>query len=41
MFHKKTIRDVDIKGQTVLVRTDFNVPLQLDPDTNEIGRAHV
>ncbi len=35
MFHKKTIRDVDIKGQTVLVRTDFNVPLQLDPDTNE------
>lgn len=27
MFHKKTIKDVDVKGLTVLVRTDYNVPL--------------
>ena len=27
MFNKKTIRDVDLKGQRVLVRVDFNVPL--------------
>lgn len=27
MFHKKTLRDVDVKGLTVLVRTDYNVPL--------------
>lgn len=27
MFNKKTIKDVDIKGLTVLVRTDYNVPL--------------
>lgn len=28
MFTKKTIRDVDVKGRTVLVRTDYNVPLE-------------
>jgi phosphoglycerate kinase len=27
MFEKKTIRDIDIKGKKVLVRVDFNVPL--------------
>lgn len=26
-FNKKTIRDIDLKGKTVLVRVDFNVPL--------------
>ena len=26
-MHKKTINDVDLKGQVVLVRVDFNVPL--------------
>lgn len=26
-MHKKTISDVDLSGQTVLVRVDFNVPL--------------
>ena len=27
MFDKKTIRDVAVRGQVVLVRTDYNVPL--------------
>ncbi len=27
MFHKKTIRDVDLTDQVVLVRADYNVPL--------------
>lgn len=28
MFHKKTIKDVDISGKTVLMRVDYNVPLK-------------
>lgn len=28
MFAKKTIRDVEVQGKKVLVRVDFNVPLQ-------------
>lgn len=28
MFTKKTVRDVDIKGRTVLLRADYNVPLE-------------
>ncbi|MGD2028091.1 MAG: phosphoglycerate kinase, partial [Anaerolineales bacterium] len=28
MFKKKTVRDVDVKGKRVLVRVDFNVPLE-------------
>ncbi|MCL1840080.1 phosphoglycerate kinase [Candidatus Saccharibacteria bacterium] len=27
MFDKKTIRDIPVRGQVVLVRTDYNVPL--------------
>lgn len=27
MFDKKTVRDIDLKGRRVLVRVDFNVPL--------------
>ncbi len=27
MFSKKTIKDVDVKGKRVLVRVDFNVPI--------------
>ncbi|MDL2236188.1 phosphoglycerate kinase, partial [Christensenellaceae bacterium OttesenSCG-928-L17] len=30
MFTKKTVRDVSIKNQTVLLRTDYNVPLGQD-----------
>ena len=25
---KKTVRDIDVKGKRVLVRCDFNVPMQ-------------
>ena len=28
MMAKKTVRDIDIKGKTVLIRVDFNVPLK-------------
>ena len=28
MYNKKTIEDIDVKGKRVLVRCDFNVPLQ-------------
>lgn len=28
MFNKKTIRDIDLKGKTVLVRADYNVPIK-------------
>ncbi len=27
MFNKQTIRDIDLKGKTVLLRADYNVPL--------------
>ncbi len=27
MFHKQTVRDIDLKGKTVLLRTDYNVPV--------------
>ena len=35
MAEKKSVRDVDVRGQTVLVRVDFNVPLK--PGTTEIS----
>ncbi len=28
MFTKKTIRDIDVQGKTVLMRADYNVPLE-------------
>lgn len=28
MFYKKTIKDIDLAGKTVLVRADYNVPLK-------------
>lgn len=34
-MNKKTIRDVDLKGKRVLVRVDFNVPLEGDRVTDE------
>jgi phosphoglycerate kinase len=29
-FNKKTVRDIDLRGKTVLVRADYNVPLDKD-----------
>jgi len=29
-MHKKTIKDTDLKGKKVLVRVDYNVPLDDD-----------
>jgi len=29
-LQKKTIKDIEVKGKRVLVRVDFNVPLDMD-----------
>ena len=34
-MNKKTIRDVDLSGKRVLVRVDFNVPLDGDTITDD------
>ena len=39
MFHKKTLRDVNVKGQIVLVRTDYNVPLEAVAEGVTAGEA--
>jgi phosphoglycerate kinase len=36
-FPKKTIRDIRPKGRRVLVRVDFNVPLEGDGDSRSVG----
>lgn len=35
MFQKKTIRDIDVEDQIVLIRTDYNVPLGTFTDDSE------
>jgi len=30
VFTKKTVRDIDLRGKTVLLRADYNVPLEAD-----------
>ncbi len=30
MFNKKTIKDIDVKGKRVIVRVDYNVPLDAE-----------
>ena len=32
-MNKKTVRDVEVKGKKVLVRCDFNVPLDIETKT--------
>ena len=34
MLNKKTIEDIDVNGKRVLVRCDFNVPLDVETKTN-------
>lgn len=35
MFNKKTIEDIEVMGKRVLVRCDFNVPIQDGVITDE------
>ena len=35
MLNKKSVDDINVKGQKVLVRCDFNVPLQDGKITDE------
>ena len=35
MFHKKTVRDIDLKNRTVLLRTDYNVPIEKGKITDD------
>ena len=35
MLRKKTVRDINLSGRRVLVRVDFNLPL--DPGTGEVS----
>ncbi len=35
-MNKKTVRDIDVKGQRVLMRADFNVPLSSQDPNDEI-----
>ena len=32
MFNKKTINDVDVQGKVILLRADYNVPIEYSED---------
>ena len=36
MYNKKTIEDINVSGKKVLVRCDFNVPLDADKNLSLI-----
>ena len=38
MLNKKTIEDIDVSGKKVLVRCDFNVPLDADKNITDENR---
>ena len=35
MFNKKTIKDVDLRGKVILLRADYNVPIEYDATGDE------
>ena len=39
-MNKKTIRDIDVAGKKVLVRCDFNVPLDADKNITDETRIN-
>ena len=38
MFNKKTIEDIDLKDKKVIVRVDYNVPLDADLNVKDNTR---
>ena len=36
MFNKKTIKDIDVVGKTILLRTDYNVPMENGEITDDL-----
>ena len=39
-MNKKTVKDIDVKGKKVLVRCDFNVPLDADKNITDETRIN-
>ncbi|MBQ6646048.1 MAG: phosphoglycerate kinase, partial [Clostridia bacterium] len=39
-MNKKTVKDIDVKGKKILVRCDFNVPLDADKNITDETRIN-